>query len=327
MTGPAAGRVGIVIIGRNEGERLRRCLHSIDAGDAVVVYVDSASTDGSPALAASLGAHPVDLDMALPFTAARARNAGLERLLALAPGMDYVQFVDGDCELEPGWIAAATAFLDSNPRAAVACGRRRERFPEASFYNRICDAEWNTALGEAQSCGGDALMRLGAIVAVGGYNAALAAGEEPELCHRLRAAGWRIWRLDEPMTIHDADMHSFGQWWRRAVRSGLGYAQVWQVTGSGSNGVEPLYRREAVRALVWTVGVAAVAIGAAILLHPVLILLAPALWLVQWVRLTRQKGLGEGALLFIGKFAEARGIATHFGRMIRGRTGGTIFYK
>jgi GT2 family glycosyltransferase len=317
-------RIGVVAIGRNEGDRLRLCLGSVDVPGVSVVYVDSASTDGSGALALSLGADVVDLDLSLPFTAARARNVGLERLIALAPDIEYIQFVDGDCELERGWIAAASAYLDAHPAVAVVCGRRRERFPEASFYNRLCDAEWNTPVGEAAACGGDALMRRVAIVGAGGYNPALAAGEEPELCHRMRDAGWTVWRIDQPMTIHDAAMHGFGQWWRRAVRCGLGYAQAWQVTRRAPT---PLYRRETLRALIWTVGIAAVGIVAACIVGPWGILLAPLLWGGQYLRLARRHGRGEAALLLAGKFAETRGVATHIGRMLSGRAGGTIFYK
>ncbi len=319
-----AARVGIVAIGRNEGERLRRCLASIDLVGAPVVYVDSGSTDGSGAMAVSAGADLVALDMALPFTAARARNAGLERLLATHPGIDYIQFIDGDCEVERGWIAEAAAFLDANPGMAIACGRRRERFPEASFYNGVCDAEWNTPVGEAGACGGDALIRRTAIVAIGGYCDALAAGEEPELCHRLRSAGWGIWRLDLPMTIHDAEMYRFRQGWTRAVRSGLGYAQAWHTTRLAK---EPLYRREALRALFWTAGIALLALAAAALVDMRLLLIAPLLWGLQYLRLARGHGWAKGGLLLIGKVAEARGVATHLWRLLTGRAGGTIFYK
>lgn len=317
-------RVGIVAIGRNEGERLRRCLSSVDVAGAPVVYVDSGSTDGSAAMARSLGAQVVDLDMARPFTAARARNEGLAALVAAHPHIDYIQFIDGDCELEPGWIATAAAFLDANGGTAVACGRRRERFPEASFYNGLCDAEWDTPLGEAEACGGDALIRRSVIVSLGGYNVALAAGEEPELCHRMRAAGWTIRRLDEPMTIHDAAMHGFHQWWKRAVRCGLGYAQAWRTT---RHTAAPLYRREALRALFWTFGVAFIAFIAAILVDWRCLLLAPVIWTVQYLRLARNRGWAEGALLLVGKVAETLGIATYLRRMLSGRTGGTIFYK
>jgi glycosyltransferase involved in cell wall biosynthesis len=323
--GPRAGpRLGIVAIGRNEGERLRRCLTSVDAPAAPIVYVDSGSTDGSSAMAETLGAQVVELDMAQPFTAARARNAGLEAIMAREPGLEYVQFVDGDCEFEPGWLALAMAFLDDRNDVAVACGRRRERFPEASFYNRICDAEWNTPVGEAHACGGDALMRVSAVVAAGGFDASLPAGEEPELCHRLRQHGWRVWRLDASMTIHDAAMHRFRQWWLRAVRSGLGYAQAWRATRGLPS---PLYRRECLRALAWTVGVAAVAVAAALAWGWPALLVAPLVWGMQFARLTGRHGTGEAALLLLGKVAETVGIATYVRRAMAGRAGGTIFYK
>ncbi len=213
---------GVVAIGRNEGERLAACLQSAVRGDRPVVYVDSGSTDGSVALANSLGVHVVGLDLTRPFTAARARNEGFAKLKSVA-AIDAVQFVDGDCEIVDGWIEKAAAFLASEPKAAVVCGRRRERFPEASVYNRLADMEWNTPVGTVKSCGGDSLIRVSAFEQVGGYNPAVIAGEEPEMCVRLRAAGWTIHRIDVEMTLHDAAMTRFGQWWKRTIRGGYAY--------------------------------------------------------------------------------------------------------
>ncbi|MGB7409130.1 MAG: glycosyltransferase, partial [Pontixanthobacter sp.] len=221
-----ATKIGLVAIGRNEGERLQRCLRSIPQGIAVV-YVDSASTDDSVAFARSMGADVVSLDLDKPFTAARARNEGYARLADTKPTLQFVQFVDGDCEVEAEWFGAAIEALIKHDEVAAVCGRRRERFPDASFYNRMCDDEWNTPVGYADACGGDALLRRSAFEQVDGYDGAMVAGEEPEMCSRLRAADWRILRIDAPMTIHDADMHHPRQWWLRAIRSGFGYAQVW----------------------------------------------------------------------------------------------------
>jgi len=219
-------RIGVVAIGRNEGERLQRCLAALGPQVGTVVYVDSGSTDGSVDHSRSRGVEVVALDLSIPFTAARARNEGFARLLEKAPATDYVQFVDGDCEIAPGWLDQAQTALDQRPEVAVVCGRRRERFPEASVYNRLCDLEWNTPIGEAEACGGDALMRTAALRQVGGYRPTLIAGEEPELCIRLRAAGWKIARLDAEMTLHDAAMTRFGQWWKRNVRAGHAFAEV-----------------------------------------------------------------------------------------------------
>lgn len=217
--------IGLVAIGRNEGERLRQCLSSVVDQVDQVVYVDSGSTDGSVALARSLGVTVVELDLSIPFTAARARNAGFAKLLDLAPNVEYVQFVDGDCEVVSGWLPCAVAELNTHPDWVVVCGRRRERFPNATPYNRICDLEWDTPIGEAKACGGDALMRVAALQAVGGYNPTLIAGEEPELCVRLRHNGGKIYRLNAEMTLHDAQMTRFGQWWKRSVRAGYAFAE------------------------------------------------------------------------------------------------------
>lgn len=218
-------RVGIVVIGRNEGERLKTCLRAVVGRAAQIVYVDSGSTDGSVAFAQSLGVETVDLDLTQPFTAARARNAGFARLIERASHVEFVQFVDGDCELVAGWLTAGVAALDADPQNVIVFGRVRERFPTASVYNRMCDLEWDGPVGEVASCGGIALMRVAAVQAAGGFNPQVIAGEEPELCVRLRAAGGRVQRIAVEMTLHDADMHHFWQWWRRARRAGHAYAE------------------------------------------------------------------------------------------------------
>jgi glycosyltransferase involved in cell wall biosynthesis len=145
--------IGVVAIGRNEGERLRACLESARRDCAQVVYVDSGSGDGSVELAKGMGAVVVELDLSRPFTAARARNEGFDRLMAMDSTIECVQFVDGDCEIVAGWIAAAAQEMARNGRVGVVCGRRRERFAEKSIYNRLCDLEWNTPVGEAMACG------------------------------------------------------------------------------------------------------------------------------------------------------------------------------
>jgi GT2 family glycosyltransferase len=221
-----SGLVGLVAIGRNEGERLRRCFRSVPASIARVVYVDSGSVDGSIELARVVGAEVVELGSDVPFTAARARNAGIARLTEVHASIEFFFVVDGDCEIVSGFVEAALVEMASAPEVAVVCGRRRERFRDASIYNALCDMEWNTPVGEAEACGGDALIRASAFRQVGGYDGAIIAGEEPELCLRLRREGWRVRRIDRDMTLHDAAITRFGQWWRRAVRAGHAYAEL-----------------------------------------------------------------------------------------------------
>ena len=217
--------IGVIAIGRNEGARLVACLEAARGQAGRMVYVDSGSTDGSPEAARALGADVVALDLSIPFTAARARNEGLARLQELEPDCPVVQFLDGDCVLQPNWITTAAAFLDANPHAGIVCGRRREKHPDASVYNTLCDMEWETPVGQVRSCGGDALIRVAALAQIGGYDGSVIAGEEPEMCVRLRAAGWTVHRIDAEMTSHDAAMTRFGQWWKRNYRAGHAYAE------------------------------------------------------------------------------------------------------
>jgi GT2 family glycosyltransferase len=240
---------GVVAIGRNEGDRLVRCLRSL-SNASKVVYVDSGSSDNSVREAKSLGADVVELDPAMPFTAARARNAGFERLRQLAPELQYVQFIDGDCEMATGWSDASVSFLEVTSDVAAVCGILREREPEKSVYNWLCQQEWNGSVGEISACAGNVMHRAAALVAVGGYRENVVAAEEDELCLRLRAKRWKIWRLNNEMASHDAAMTHFAQWWRRSMRTGYAFAQ-----GAALHGASPErhFVRQFRRAFIWGV--------------------------------------------------------------------------
>ena len=323
--------MGVVIIGRNEGQRLVRCLESVLGTVPQVVYVDSGSTDGSAARARTLGAEVVELDMRRPFTAALARNAGWRRLVEIAPQATSVHFLDGDCEVVSGWLQAAHEALAAHPQRAVVCGRRRERFPRASAFNRQCEIEWNAGAGEIRSCGGDALMRLDALAAVGGYRDSLIAGEEPELCVRLRAAGWTIWRLGRDMVWHDAAMTRWSQWWKRSKRAGHAFAE-----GAFLHGGPPErhYVAEERRALIWgaALPLAILVLG---LVHPIGWLLL-AVYPLQMLRLAlRPQPAAREAdavwsrafFLVAGRFPEAAGVLLFRWHRLRGRASTLIEYK
>lgn len=326
---PLAALTGVVAIGRNEGERLRRCLRSVPPG-VPRVYVDSGSSDDSVAWARAEGVSVVELDMRIPFTAARARNAGWRRLVAEAPGLRHVQFVDGDSELAPGWLALATAHLMQHPQVAAVAGRLRERHPEATLYNRLCDAEWNTPVGEAEAFGGNACLRLDALADSGGYDDTLIAGEEPELALRLRRRGWRIHRLAPDMGWHDAAMTRFAQWWRRTERTGYTYAEGSLRHGRGP---ERYLVASARRALVWGALLPLVIVLAALAWSP-LAWLALGLYPLQALRLGaglaragRPAAWMQGLLWTVGRFAEARGMGLFWWRRWRAQGSRLIEYK
>ena len=294
--------VGVVVIGRNEGDRLKRCLNSVIRHARRIVYVDSGSTDGSVAWAREHGVEVLELDMNVPFTMARGRNAGWRHLVRDGD-ISLIQFVDGDCEVVEGWIETAVDALEARPDVVAVCGRRRERSPDATLYNALTDLEWATDPGETHAFGGDVMIRREAIEAVGGFNEAMIAGEEPELSVRLRADGGRIVRLVAEMTRHDAAMTRFGQWWRRARRAGHAYAEGASLHGNGP------YRhnvRQLRSAWLWGLTLPALAVAgaaAALLLGPIwwtLPAVVLGLLAVQTMRIaSRRRRAGVSKLAFV----------------------------
>lgn len=242
---PGLPRVSVVVIGRNEGERLVRCLESISAmeteGFAVeTIYVDSASTDGSPQRAAAQGAKVIEVRPQRP-SAALGRNAGWR-----AASADFVLFLDGDTQLHPLFVRRALEAM-RDPAVAVVWGHRREAHPQQSIYVRTLDLDWIYPPGPSEFCGGDALMRRDVLEKVGGFDASLIAGEEPELCRRIRAVGNTIRHIDAPMTLHDLAINSFGAYWKRAFRAGHAYAEI-SSRYHGSD--DPLWRADSRRNLI-----------------------------------------------------------------------------
>lgn len=300
--------VGVVVIGRNEGERLRRCLRS--AAGWPVVYVDSASSDDSVAIARAAGVEVVEIDASAPLSAARGRNAGLARLIELLPEVRLVQFVDGDSELAASWIERGAAALAARADVAVVCGRRRERTPSASIFHRAAEVEWNAPPGDVPSCGGDALMRVEALRLAGGFDESVVAGEEPELCQRLRRHGFHIVRLDAEMTTHDSGDLGLPAWWARSVRSGYGSLDV-----ASRFGEDGLFVRQVRSTRVWSLGWPA-SVFAASLISPAAAALAFLALPLQMMRLALaarrrsgdwQTAMSYGVLTMIGKWAQLAG--------------------
>ncbi|SDD24626.1 glycosyltransferase [Ruegeria marina] len=322
-----SGSVDLVLIGRNEGDRLARALRAARGQARRLIYVDSGSTDGSVAAARAAGALVVELDMSVPFSAARARNAGFEAAQAKDPA-PFVQFIDGDCALVPGWLEAGEARLRQDDRLGLVTGWRSEIAPEVSLYNRICDHEWRRPAGPIVACGGDMMVRAEAFRQVGGFNPAVIAAEDDDFCLRLAEAGWALERLPLEMTRHDAAMTRFAQWWRRAVRAGHGFAQV----GALHPGHFRVERR---RVLAYGLLLPLIAlIGAS---HgPAVPLLVAALYTLSWQRSVRglqAEGMAPGearrqaAFLTLSKFPNLLGMGKYWLTRLARRSPKIIEYQ
>ena len=320
--------VGFVAIGRNEGERLKRCLTSLKAVSPSIVYVDSGSTDDSVAFAKDLGVSVVELDTAQPFTAARARNAGFEKLAEIHAGVDYVMFIDGDCELAPDFPAAAVKALEADHGIGILTGRCRESRRDATIYNKLCDFEWDGPVGDIDACGGIFMVRKPVFEAVSGFNPDVIAAEDDEFCIRVREKDWRVHRIANDMCFHDANITKFGQWWTRSVRAGHAYAQVGEMH-------KGYFRSERLRSWGWGVFLPAAVLLFAPFTFGLSLLLFGLYPLSFWRtrgNLMKQGFSGDDASLYaqfltLSKFPNAIGILDYWRKKLTGRDIKIVEYK
>ena len=322
----AAGPLGIVVIGRNEGERLVRCLDSLAEAGLPLVYVDSCSTDRSVAEARARGAEVLELDPARPLNAARSRNEGFARLQAGLPGLRYVQFLDGDTALAAGWLAAARTALEAEPGLGIVTGHLAELRAGQSVYHLLCALEWRKDPGPTEATGGIFTIRAEAFTRAGGFDGGLPAGEEADLCQRVLRLGLGIRHLDVPMGAHDIGEMSFRNWWLRTVRTGHAYAQ-------GAMGGR--YRRELRSCLAWALGVPLVILAAAVALGAPALLLS-GVYPLQALRVAakmRRRGWSPresawyGAFMVLAKLPEASGALRYLWERVRGVAPRLVQYR
>jgi cellulose synthase/poly-beta-1,6-N-acetylglucosamine synthase-like glycosyltransferase len=327
--------VSIVVIGRNEGQRLKRCLQSVEEMErenfaVEVIYVDSGSVDGSVAWAEQCGAKAIALQPQRP-TAALGRNAGWR-----AASGSIVLFLDGDTILHPRFVVECLPEFRA-PDVAVVWGHRRELYPEHSLYNRILDLDWIYRAGVTQFCGGDALFRRAVLEATGGFDETLIAGEEPELCRRIIELGSKILHVDRPMTGHDLACTRWRQYWKRATRAGHAYAEVsdrFRGTAQPFWSDESRQNRNRALSLLGIAAAGLIASAALVSLVPIILvclffaaLAGRSAWRARW------KSSDPVALTLYGAHSHVQQIPIFFGQLQywwnrrRGRRSGLLEYK
>lgn len=315
-----------VVIGRNEAGRLGAALRAVLGQARRVIYVDSGSRDDSVAQARALGADVLELDPARPFSAARARNEGFAALGAGRAA--FVQFIDADCLLVPGWLARAQSFLDAHPQAGLVIGRYREEAPEASVYNWLTDWEWRKPEGMDAAGIGTFMARADVFAQTGGFRDSMIAAEDDEMFLRMRGLGWQTWSIAAPMCTHDAGLHAFRHWWRRMIRAGHSFAEL----GALHPGTARAARR---RAVLWAMVLPCVAVAGLFLWWPVA-LGGGALYLAsvtrQGLRFARMgaapaRAMAAAGLVMLSKFANLYGMAWYWVRRLRRSDAQIIEYK
>lgn len=129
-------------------------------------------------------------------------------------------------ELHEGWLERAFSFLHQEPDIAVLSGRIID-LPKATKYYDCSEHDCqSSSMHDVLHGGGAALYRREILEQVGTFNPYLCSDEEPELCLRIRHAGYRVARTEHPIALHYTDpiedFVTLLRRWRRNLYVGSG---------------------------------------------------------------------------------------------------------
>lgn len=227
MPAPSACRVSVIIKCLNEEKRIAATIESalkaVAAIGGEVVLADSCSTDRTVEIAQQYPIRVVQL--AHP----RERCCGIGPQLGYQHSRgEFVYILDGDMEMNSGFLEQAITFMNLHPDVAGVAGRMVEQNTHSLEYvGRSERAETHMQPGQVDRLDMGALYRRNAIEAVGYFSDRnLHSYEEFDLAVRLRALGWRLWRLPVDAANHyghDAPPYQLlMRRWRNGYIWGLG---------------------------------------------------------------------------------------------------------
>lgn len=225
-------KLSIVIIGRNEEQFIERGIESTinvrsRISDTEIIFVDSASTDQSVALASRFPITILQLKPDWPLSVAAGRYTGYRW-----SGGEYIFFLDGDAEVDSNWLADAVRFLDDNPVYAGVAGVLDEEYitpagVRTGGATNVFGQDLSRSVIDSKVLGGIALFRRSVLEEVGTVNPHLPTAEDHELCLRIRRAGWKVARIKGRMAIkYTEDRQTLYEVLRRARTRMYNYGAV-----------------------------------------------------------------------------------------------------
>lgn len=195
--------VSVIIKALNEESgivaTIESALRAVSKVGGEVVLADSCSTDRT-----------IELAMRFPVRIVQLANPS-ERCCGVGPqlgyqhsGGEFIYIIDGDMQLLDGFLEEALDILAQRPYVAGVGGRVVELNTESLEYvSREQRASVHRRSGSVDRLDGGGLYRRSAIEAAGYFSDRnLHSYEEYDLGVRLRALGWKLWRVPHGAVNH-----------------------------------------------------------------------------------------------------------------------------
>lgn len=215
-TGPATGRVAVVVLNWNGWRDTVACIESLRNLDVVprVIVVDNGSTDDSPDHIRSRA--PWVRLVRLPSNRgfAGGMNAGIAVALNENPDLDYVWVLNNDTLAEPSTLSRMVALAESDSRIGIvgsrlvdADGSGRIQAFGGGAVNRWLGTTSTYVRPPTKDCehliGASLLLRRSLLQQVGGFDERYFFFlEDTDLSVRARRAGWRLAVAEDATVIH-----------------------------------------------------------------------------------------------------------------------------
>lgn len=182
-----------VVIGKNEALNLPRCFRSIQKVSNKIIFVDSNSDDNSIEVATQ---HKIKTILRVKSnfgTPALSRSIGAKNAQT-----KYIQFVDGDMEIEMGWAQKAIQKLESNKKIVAVHGYKKVYTKNHQDYFILSDSkDW-----QADYLQGAFLIERKIYNRAGGLDGRFYGEEERDLYIRIKAIGYEVWYIHDLMASH-----------------------------------------------------------------------------------------------------------------------------
>ena len=219
--------VSVILKTLNEEARIGPAIESVQAAlEAIggeVIVADGGSRDGTLVVAANYPVRVVQLEPAIRPSCGIGPQLGFQ--YSREP---FICLIDGDMLLDPGFLPAAFAYLEANPKVAGVTGHVEEMNDTSLEYvRRGRRISPENRIGSIDRMNGGGLYRRKAIDQVGYLSDRNLHGyEEFDLGVRLRAQGWTLHRLDRSFVRHFG--HALNAYallvrrWRSGYLQGIG---------------------------------------------------------------------------------------------------------
>ncbi|CDH47714.1 membrane hypothetical protein [Candidatus Contendobacter odensis Run_B_J11] len=227
-------KVSIIVPAHGRAEATRHCVQSLLALDypadcREIIVVDDASM---PPLGEVLHDLPITL-------LRQERNIGQSAARNLAAAMasgTVLAFIDNDCVAEPDWLRTLLPYL-ADPSVAIVGGRvvaPPVRGAVAAFEAVRSPLDMGTVATEVTPTAAvsylptcNLLVRRDALLAHGGFDAALRVGEDVDFIWRILRSGTRAWYAPTGRVVHHHRVR-WGDWLRRRADYGSSEADLQQ---------------------------------------------------------------------------------------------------